>query len=125
MYKVMESEYRALEMIKESVIKKVFKTKKSCPRHIMYLEAGMVPARYQVEIQVLNFFHYILQQDKNSLLFQMLTAMIEKPTRNDWASFAKLLVQKYNLNLTLLEIENMKTSSFKKLVKKNGGIGIF
>ena len=83
----------------------------------MYLEAGMVPARYQVERQVLNFLHYILQQDKNSLLFQMLSAMIEKPTRNDWASFAKLLVQKYNLNLTLLEIENMKTSSFKKLVK--------
>ena len=117
MYKVKESEYRALEMIEESILKKVFKTKKSCPRHIMYLEAGMVPARYQVERQVLNFLHYILQQDKNSLLFQMLSAMIEKPTRNDWASFAKLLVQKYNLNLTLLEIENMKTSSFKKLVK--------
>ena len=69
MYKVKESEYRALEMIEESILKKVFKTKKSCPRHIMYLEAGMVPARYQVERQVLNLLHYILQQDKNSVLF--------------------------------------------------------
>ena len=63
MYKVKESDYRALEMIEESVLKKVFRTKKSCPRHILYLETGLVPARYQVERQVLNFLHYILNQE--------------------------------------------------------------
>ena len=83
----------------------------------MYLEAGMVPARYQVERQVLNFVHYILQQDKNFLLLQILSAIIEKPTRNDWLGVAKLLVQKYNLELKLLEIEKIKTISFQKLVK--------
>ena len=47
----------------------------------------------------------------------MLNAMIEKPTRGDWASFAISLVQKYSLDLTLHQIEKMKSSSFKKLVK--------
>ena len=83
----------------------------------MYLEAGMVPARYQVERQVLNFGHYILQQDKNFLLLQILSAIIEKSTRNDWLGVAKLLVQKYNLELKLLDIEKIKTISFQKLVK--------
>ena len=41
MYKVKETDYRALEMIEESVMKKVFQTKKTCPRHFMYLEAEM------------------------------------------------------------------------------------
>ena len=69
MYIVKETDYRALEMIEESVMKKVFQTKKTCPRHLLYLEAGMIPARYQVERQVLNFLQYLLQQDKNSLIF--------------------------------------------------------
>ena len=118
MYKVKESDYRALEMIEESVMKKVFQTKKTCPRHLLYLEAGMIPARYQVERQVLNFLQYLLQQDKNSLIFRIFSAMKDNPTNGDWASFAISLVKKYNINLTLYEIEKMKTSSFKKLVKQ-------
>ena len=41
MYKVMESDYRALEIIEESVIQKVLQTKKTCPKHILYLEIGI------------------------------------------------------------------------------------
>ena len=48
----------------------------------------------------------------------MFWAMKENPTRGDWASFAISLIQKYNLNLSLTDIKNMKTNLFKKLVKK-------
>ena len=44
--------------------------------------------------------------------------MKDNPTSGDWAIFAISLVKKYNINLTLYEIEKMKTSSFKKLVKQ-------
>ena len=49
----------------------------------------------------------------------MFAAMTEKPTKGDWASFAISLIGKYKLNLTLEEIEKMKITSFKKLVKNN------
>ena len=45
MYYVTEKHYRAMESIEESVLKKLFHTKRSCPRH---LEAGLVPARNQI-----------------------------------------------------------------------------
>ena len=48
MYKVTEKQYRAIESVEESVLKKIFQTKRSCPRHLMYLEAGLGPARYQI-----------------------------------------------------------------------------
>ena len=41
----------------------------------------------------------------------------KNPTRGDWASFASQLLEKYNLNLSLEEIKNMKTNLYKKLVK--------
>ena len=41
-----ENEWRELERIEESVLVKAFKTLRSCPCHLIYLEAGSVPARY-------------------------------------------------------------------------------
>ena len=46
MYIIKETDYRALEIIEESVMKKVFQTKITCPRHLLYLESGVVPAMY-------------------------------------------------------------------------------
>ena len=48
MNNIKEAKYRALESIEESELTKVFHTKRSCPKHLLYLEAGIVPARYQV-----------------------------------------------------------------------------
>ena len=41
LYKINETQYRALERIEESLLKKVLKTLRSCPRHLMYLETGL------------------------------------------------------------------------------------
>ena len=98
---VKETHYRALESIEESVMVRVFRTLKSCPRHLMYLEVVLVPARYQVHRQVLNYLHYILQQPKNSLLYRIFETMRINPTKGDWASFAMGLIQKYELKLNL------------------------
>ena len=45
MYNVLETECKALERIDESVLLKVLKTKRSSPRHQLYMETGMYPAR--------------------------------------------------------------------------------
>ena len=63
MYKVKESDYRALKMIEESVIQKILQTKKTCPNHMLYLEMEMIPTRYQIERQVLNFLQYTARQE--------------------------------------------------------------
>ena len=118
MTNVKEKEYRAFECIEESVIKQVFKTLRSCPRHLLYLEAGVIPARYQVHRQVLNFLQYILQQPSDSLLYRMLMAMKSSPTRGDWASSAIELLEKYNISLSFENIKTMKKSQFKIMVKK-------
>jgi hypothetical protein len=114
MYNIKETDYRALERIEESVLQQIFSTKKSCSRHLLYLEAGMVPARYQIQRQVLNFLHYILQQPSNSLVYRVFEAMKMNPTRGDWSSFALGLVDKFDLKITITEIKKMKSNQFKK-----------
>ena len=118
MNNVKEAEYRALESIEESVLTQVFHTKRSCPKHLLYLEAGIVPARYQVQRQVLVFLQYIVQQPTNSLMNKMFEAIRKNPTKGDWARNALDLVKKFELNLTLNEIRDMSTSHSKSLSKQ-------
>ena len=44
--------------------------------------------------------------------------MLKNPTKGDWASAATNLVVKYDLKLNIEEIQTMKSSLFKNLVKK-------
>ena len=41
MYNVRETELRALESVEESVLTQVFVTRRSCPKHLIYLEIGI------------------------------------------------------------------------------------
>ena len=84
----------------------------------MYLEAGMVPARYQVQRQVLNFLHYILQQPDTSLRHRVFIAMQLNPTKGDWASFALGLLDKFEMNMSITDIKKMKSNKFKSLVNE-------
>jgi hypothetical protein len=117
-YNIKEIQYRAYEKIEYSVFKKVLKTLRSCPRHLMYLETGLVPARYQINIQVLNYLHYILNQPNDSILLRTFNSMIRNPTPGDWTGYAIELIKKYKLNLSLKEIKETESSIFKKLVKR-------
>jgi hypothetical protein len=118
MYSVKEIHYRALESTEENVLIKVFGTLRRCPRHLIYLEAGMVPARYQVQRQVLYYLQYILQQPTGSILYRIFDTMRKNPTKGDWASSSIKLVKTFDLNLNLKEIQDMKTSIYRNLVRR-------
>ena len=78
----------------------------------------MVPARCQVQRQVLNFLHYILQQPDTSLIHRVFIAMQLNPTKGDWASFALDLLEKFEMNMTITDIKKMKSNQFKSLVNE-------
>ena len=71
MYNVTENEIREIERIEEKQMKNIFKAETGIqvPLHIMYLDGGQVPARYQIKRYKLNFMQYILQQDEESLMY--------------------------------------------------------
>ena len=117
-FNLTEKELRAIETTEESVLQAVFQTKRSCSRHLLYLESGMIPARYQVHRQMINFLQYILLQPKDSLINRVFVAQKLNPTRRDWVGNVTKLLGDYRINMTLIEIENMKPSLFKSMVKK-------
>ena len=93
------------------------KTGIQVPIHLMYLELGQVPARFQIQRFKLNFLQYILHQKETSLLYQMLMAQKENPIRNDWVSEVSELINDLGINLNFEDIRNMSRKCFRKLTK--------
>ena len=120
MQNISEKEMRELERIEEDHLKNIFQVKTGIqvPLHLMYLEMGQVPARYQVKRFKLNYLQYILHQKENSLLYKMLMAQQKHPVRNDWFSGVSKLLKEWQINYSLEEIRNMNRNKFKSITKK-------
>ena len=71
---IKEEDFRSIEKREEDQMSKLFDTDRSCPTHLLNLELGQNPARFQIKRMTLNFYQYILQQNDDSLLFSMLSA---------------------------------------------------
>ena len=56
MMNVKENDFRQLEQIEEEKIRLLLKTYKSCPIHLLYLETGHTPARFQIKRMQLNMY---------------------------------------------------------------------
>ena len=77
------------------------------PLHLMYLDLGQVPARYQVKGFKVNFL-----QDDCSLLHRMLMAQQHEPVSGDWFS---VIIRDLDIGLRIEEIRTMKRTIFRKI----------
>ena len=120
MYKLVEQEKREIEKIEENQLKNIFKvnTGIQIPLHLIYLDGGQIPARYQIVRFRLNYFQYILQQNDRSLLFSMLTAQENSPTKNDWYSEVQKNIKEFNIDLSNSDIKNMNKKQFQKITRQ-------
>ena len=118
MINIKEEDFRHIEQIEEDQMRKLFDTDKSCPIHLMYLEAGQTPARFQIKRMILVLYQYILQQEEKSMMFQMLATQMSNPTKNDFNETANKILKEFEISHSMAEIKDMKKSIFKSIVRK-------
>ena len=122
MYDIKENDFRQLERIEEDMLRKLFKTGRGCPIFQLYLESGHLPARFYIKRTKLVFYHYILNQKEDSMIFQFLMAQKRQPRRGDWCSEIQTILEEFQLNLSEDEIKRIPASQFKKMVKSSASI---
>ena len=117
MLNIKENDFRQLEQIEEEQMRLLFKTDRSCPIHLLYLEAGHTPARFQIKRMQINMFQYILKQKENSTLYSMLMEQTKKPVKNDFYSSVIIFLKEFGITKQIEEIKLMKRKEFKQIVK--------
>jgi hypothetical protein len=114
-----EKEIRELERIEEDQMRNIMQVKTGIqvPLHLMYLDLGQTPARYQIYRYKMNFLQYILHQKEESLLSRMLYAQQIRPVRGDWFSGVRQIMEDMHIIMKIEDIKNMSRREFRNLTK--------
>ena len=86
---------------------------------MLYLYIGLTPIRFIIQKIRLMFLHYILHENKTSLINKFLQIQIKNATKKDWGSLIMKGIEDLNINLQLEDIEKMSKGAFKKIVKEH------
>ena len=68
---------------------------------------------------------YILQQEHESMIYQVFEATLNDPTKNDFVNSCKDYLACLKINLSFDEIRNLSKWKFKRLVKENSETAAF
>jgi hypothetical protein len=113
-----DSDIRALERTDEILLSKILESDSNTSNTFKYLELEIYPLRFEIMKRKLLFLQYILQQDKESMIFKVFKATCENPTKNDFVKCCQKYLDCLDIQLTFEEISAMSKYKFKQLVKQ-------
>ena len=117
-YDLKEAEVRQLERIEEGFLRELLKTSKGCPITQLYLEAGLIPARYEIIKTRLLFLKNILNQKRDSMISKFFDIQLKTSSKGDWAYMCLQNLKELEIENTIDEIRDMPLSKFKNLVRR-------
>ena len=117
-YNLAESQMRQIERIEENFLRQIFKTGRGCPIVQLYLEGGVVPARFEIQRYRLLYLKSILNEDKSSMISKFFYLQLKQPTRGDWVSRCQQDLKELEISETLEEIEMMTKGRFNRILKE-------
>ena len=109
---------KKLEQVDEMLLRKLLQTPISTPIPALYLETGVIPIRFIIKTRRIMFLHHIITRPKESLIYRVLQAQINKPVKGDWCLVVVEDLEALGLgDLTVEKLEKMPKESLKKLLK--------
>ena len=115
---ISEKDIRSLEQTDEWLLSRILDCDSNTSNAFKYLELGIYPIRFEIMKRKILFLQYILQQETNSMVFQVFKATLENPIKKDFVKVCEKYLEDLQINLTFDEISKMSKFSFSKLVKQ-------
>ena len=116
-YDITKREISELESVDHILSRKIFSAHSKTPLETLYLESGNIPIRLILMSRRLNFLHYILNEDEDSLLRKFFTAQRQSPVKGDWVTTVTNDMRELGINLTMEEIAGTSKLRFKEIIK--------
>ena len=110
-------EIEQLEKCDEQLLRLILECPSKTPKEMLYLELGLTPIRYIIMSRRLMFYHYILNEDSESLINKFYKLQARKPVKNDWSLTISENLKELKIPLTENQIQSMSKNAFKKKVK--------
>ena len=117
MVNLKEKDIKLLEKAEESTLRDLLKTEFSAPRHLLYLELGIIPARYVIKHRKIMHLKHILSQNTDSLMRKVFNAQVKTPSKGDWTSEVRSILKELKIHKTFEEIEAISKTNLATIVK--------
>ena len=118
-YDVTESDIEVLEQADENLLRKILEAPITTPKCMLYLETGCKPVRYIVMTRRLLFFHYILNEEENSLISRFYRSQANNPYQGDWCTTVMTNLEELEIMIDVKQIKECSKNQFKTLVDKS------
>ena len=92
---------------------RILESETNTSNDMKYIELGVYPVRFEMMKRKIVFLQYILKQDKSSMIYQVLKATMENPTKNDFVKSCEEYLTILDIKLSYREIEEMSEWTFK------------
>ena len=112
-----KNDIKSLQASQLSYLRCVMEVPKSTPVAALYLELGILPVKYEIEIKQLLFLKRILDKEANDPVLLSYQEMLKFGSEANWANNILGLWQAYNLPLNDANIKCMDHRYWKSLVK--------
>ena len=83
---------KMFEDVDEYLLRSIFKAHSKTSLEFLHLETGTKPIRFIVASRRLNYLYNILTKDENELIKRVYMAQKQKPTKGDWISLIKMIL---------------------------------
>ena len=107
-----------MEQIQLKCIRNILHAEKSTPIPALYMETGIMPLKYQLDIRKLNYFHKILQVEESRwqkiFLYEQIQCL---ELRNNIGKKWFRLMQKYEMWFTSEELRDI-SKRWKNIVQE-------
>ena len=113
-----DKDIRILEQCDEMLLTNILEGDQKSSNAFKYLELGVIPIRFEIMKRKLMFLQYILKQDKNSMIYNVLKATKENPMKNDFVYTCKKYLEMLKIKTTFEEMEKMSKMQLRKMLSK-------
>ena len=113
-----DRDIRTLEKTDEILLSTVLECEANTSNAFRYLKLGVYPVRYEIMKRKILFLHYILQQEKSSMIYKVLQATRDNPTKNDFVKTCESYLSQLK-SLSLSQMSNVKVDCKETSQRQN------
>ena len=118
-YDLTEEDIETLEKADEELLRRVLEAPISTPKCMLYLETGCKPLRFIIMSRRLMFYHYILNEDEDSLISKFYHSQAKQPIKGDWSTTVMDDLEALDIVLTAEQIKMSSQNQFRTLVNNS------
>ena len=99
-YGLTDRDIDELEKCDEQLLRVILECPCTTPKEMLYLELGVTPIRYIIMARRMMFYHYILNEDSESLIHKFYKLQVKKPVKNYWSLTIKDNLESLKISFT-------------------------